>query len=155
MSYGFSVTYSEPANNRPIEPPQQRVTVIEMERSIEQLTEPYYCAIGGGLSPSRIVKKREPTAQEIDKTIKNVLEDILASADGAGDEAVAETIRNRRQKRDYMVCINGSAAVPNTCLDTTKIKNSLVRRAVADRTVYFLDIAILSSEEGGVQTGYE
>lgn len=110
-------------------------------------------AIGGGLTPDRIV---QPIPNDIrDGSVQSVVEYLTKSdiATTSADRAVVEAIQARMEKTDYRLIVNEALN-----LDNEKIAMPVVQY-LRQRTQQgedgelkfnFADIAIVSHDEGGV-----
>ncbi|MFC1697989.1 hypothetical protein ACFL1H_06625 [Nanoarchaeota archaeon] len=162
MSYGFG-GYSAPSPSRSSSSSSRSSTPVRVsspprprpQSSPEVVIDPdtgnnIYFAIGGGLSPSRIVKKMEKTDQVWNGSISNLVDYVIGHQETDEDRMVVQTIENRREKDDYMVIINGGEAEANTYLSGNVCDNTVTRQR-GTVEFPFIDISIVSAEEGGLE----
>ncbi|MBT7902354.1 hypothetical protein HN587_00715 [Candidatus Woesearchaeota archaeon] len=114
---------------------------------------PTIVALGGGLTPSRIVKKlpdEVKTGKLIDAVNYLIKDEVLATKE---EIAVAEAVKERMQAPDYRAIINEFYNYHNERLQTDELSTYLQekdRQTEAGSTkINFCDIAIVSHDEGG------
>ncbi|MBT5021231.1 hypothetical protein HOK51_04310 [Candidatus Woesearchaeota archaeon] len=114
---------------------------------------PTLVALGGGLTPSRIVKKIPDEIKEgkLIQVVKYLInEEVLSTED---DVTVAEAVKQRMDRADYRAIINAFHNYHNDKLRTDDLSSYLQRkeRQTEEGTTYinFCDIAIVSHDEGG------
>lgn len=173
MSYGFGRTYSVPATTATVEveaPAPRRRNAgngngngdsangagsasgpITLDARIEvPSTGPIYFAVGGGLSPSRIVKKLDSSIDVAQGTLQGLVDYALTHLDNDEERMIAATVRQRSEKPDYMVSVNRTRAQDHRYLSTL-VQNAMTARRHGEASVPFVDIAVLSAEEGGYE----
>ena len=114
---------------------------------------PSIVALGGGLTPSRIVKKVPDEVKE-GKLIDVINYMIRAEVTSTKEEiAIAEAVRQRMGAADYRGIINQFYNYHNEKLRTDDLSTYLQRkeRQTEEGTTHinFCDIAIVSHDEGG------
>lgn len=107
-----------------------------------------YFSVGGGLSPSRIVKKVQAT-DYVNGTLSTLVEYALSHLENDEERMISQTIGSRREHTDYMVCINRGSVRPNNYLEQTVVSTVAVQRRIGEVEFPYIDIAIVSAEEGG------
>jgi len=109
-------------------------------------------ALGGGLTPSRIV---QPLPDEVrDGTIREVVKYLMSDdiAVNAVDKSIVDAINSRMTKANYRLIINETANKFNSEMDAPMVKYLRQQeKQGAEGTIKynFADIAIVSHEEGG------
>jgi hypothetical protein len=110
-------------------------------------------SLGGGLTPSRIVKKIPEEFAE--KTISDVVEYMLSPSNLTSNEeiAIADAVSQRMRATDYRGIINNKFNYANNKLHEDILKTYLVgdERTNEQGTIKFnkADLAIVSHDEGG------
>ncbi len=159
MSYGFGGTYTTPAPRArrttvppaprraplPRRPRPETIEAVIEEPKIDHL----FFSVRGGLSPAPIVKKVEAKDEIMDENLMSLVNYALNHLEGKQEEMIAQTIRNRQEKNDYMVVVNDGVARPHTYLTQTLVNAATVDKRRAGVTFPFVDISIVSAEEGG------
>ncbi|MGV8087388.1 MAG: hypothetical protein ACP5N1_07185 [Candidatus Woesearchaeota archaeon] len=114
---------------------------------------PLLISLGGGLTPSRIVKKIPEEFSE--KTLYDVVKYMLATENLVSTEetTIADAVRQRMQASDYRGIINSRFNYHNDRLKTDLLKTYLIgdERNTEGGPIKFnkADIAIVSHDEGG------
>jgi len=114
---------------------------------------PLLISLGGGLTPSRIVKKIPEEFGE--KTLYDVVKYMLATENLVSNEetTIADAVRQRMQASDYRGIINSRFNYHNDRLKTDLLKTYLIgdERNTEGGPIKFnkADIAIVSHDEGG------
>lgn len=152
MAYGFGGdepvretqrrTYRAPVRRERIEPD------VQLDGATNECL---YFSVGGGLSPSRIVKKLEKTDVLIRENLNYLVEYAKNNTANAEERMILETINDRQSKSDYMVIVNQGEAAPNRYLQDSRIENMTVERNRGTVSFPYVDIAIVSAEEGGLE----
>jgi hypothetical protein len=110
-------------------------------------------SLGGGLTPSRIVKKIPEEFAE--NTISDVVEYMLSPSNLTSNEeiAIADAVSQRMRATDYRGIINNKFNYANNKLHEDILKTYLVgdERTNEQGTIKFnkADLAIVSHDEGG------
>jgi len=126
------------------------VPTIILEPGTEQNL---YFSVGGGLSPSRIVKKIEATEELLGRNLMHLVEYVGEHQDSDEERMIAQTVQNRQTKTDYLVIVNGGIARPNSYLSSANIRDAAVQKTRGEVSFPYIDIAIVSAEEGGTKDG--
>lgn len=114
---------------------------------------PILISLGGGLTPSRIVKKLPEEYEE--KTLLEVVKYVISADNIQTNEetTIAEAIRDRMTMTDYRAIVNNRYNYHNDRLREDILKNYLIgdERQTEGGAVKFnkTDIAIVSHDEGG------
>jgi hypothetical protein len=165
-SYDTGETYTPPRRNIPREETSGNSgnsgtgasRNYEVQASTTPTNAPYegaplLIALGGGLTPSRIVKK--VPEEFADKTLYDVVKYMLATENLVSNEetTIADAVRQRMQASDYRGIINNRFNYHNDRLKTDLLKTYLIgdERTTEGEPVKFnrTDIAIVSHDEGG------
>ena len=114
---------------------------------------PTIAALGGGLTPARIVKELPPEIRE--KSIKEIA-DYLMSAEVVStkeESAIVEAIKDRQSRADYRAVVNNFYNLHCSKLPSeagpSYYQAKEIRNEGGSKSVNFLDIAIISHDEGG------
>ena len=165
MSYGLGDSYPAPrAPTTIVAPPTRRraapigggeggqeVPVIDV--TVEPGTQPVYFSLGGGLSHSRIVKKIDmATPTELGNgMLQDLVTYALAHLETDEETMISQTVRNRMEKPDYMVVVNGRPATSQVYLAGTSIRDATMTARRGTVTFPSIDISVVSSEEAGTR----
>ncbi len=142
-----------PQRSENVTPAPNYVTNPSVTPSTSYDGAPLLISLGGGLTPSRIVKKIPEEFGE--KTLYDVVKYMLATENLVSNEetTIADAVRQRMQATDYRGIINNRFNYHNDRLKTDLLKTYLIgdERNTEGGTVKFnkADIAIVSHDEGG------
>jgi hypothetical protein len=166
-SYDTSETYTPPSRSERISEESggsahTRSPSTSRSDATQQSTTPmntYYegapllISLGGGLTPSRIVKKIPEEYES--KTLYDVVKYMLATENLVSNEemTIADAVRQRMGATDYRGIINSKYNYHNDRLKTDILKTYLIgdERSTEGGPIKFnkADIAIVSHDEGG------
>lgn len=154
MSYDTGESYTPPRRSIGTDPTTNYTS--NSETSVNNNYEPgapLLISLGGGLTPSRIVKKIPEEFEE--KTLMEVVKymispDILSTNE---ETTIAEAVRQRMGATDYRAIINNLYNFHNERLKTDILKDYLIgdTRSTEGGDIKFnkTDLAIVSHDEGG------
>ncbi|MBN2051879.1 hypothetical protein JW756_00065 [Candidatus Woesearchaeota archaeon] len=112
-------------------------------------------AVGGGLTPARIVKKidRAYLQKPMIETVEYLISDEVATT--KEEKNIVDAIKERMRRTDYRAIINDFYNFHNERLKTDTLENYLItkeREAEGGTYKYnYADIAIVTHEEGGLE----
>ena len=119
---------------------------------------PTIAALGGGLSPARIVKELPVDVKE--KSIKDVI-DYLMSAEVVStkeETRIVTEIQRRQGQNNYRVVVNNFHNLYNSKLPTEIVtahyQKKERRTSSGNKSINFIDMAIISHDEGGKDSAY-
>jgi hypothetical protein len=112
-------------------------------------------AVGGGLTPARIVKKIDNSyiTKPMIETVNYLISDEVATT--KEEKNIVDAIKERMRRQDYRVIINDFYTFHNERLNTDTLEAYLVtkdREAEGGTYKYnYADLAIVTHEEGGLE----
>ncbi len=122
---------------------------------------PILIALGGGLTPRRIVKKLVPPEEYQGKHLIEIIKYIISPEVSATEDeiSIAEMVRVRMEKPDYRAIINDLYNVPNERLREDTMNQYLISKERETESgpipFNYLDLAIVSHDEGGRRKSLE
>lgn len=154
MSYDTGESYTPPSTSRRSDPTTSYSPTEDNVRDNNyEAGAPILVNLGGGLTPSRIVKKIPEEFE--DKTLIEVVKYMITPDNLATNEetSIAEAVRDRMTAPDYMAIMNNRYNLLNDRLKTDVLKDYLMgdSRNTEGGEVKFnkVDMAIVSHDEGG------
>lgn len=143
-----------PETNRYAPPMPNDNTTVERDDTIDY-ERAILVAVGGGLTPARIVKKVD--SAYLSKPLIEVIEYLISDevATTKEEKNIVDAIKERMNKADYRAIINDFYNFHNDRLHSDKLEDYIVtkeREAEGGSYKYnFTDMAIVTHEEGGLE----
>jgi len=154
-SYDTGESYMPPIRSIRRDPTTDDNTVQETSRVNDtyNVGAPLLISLGGGLTPSRIVKKLPEDYES--KTLLEVVKYMISPDNLSTNEetSIAEAVKERMNASDYRGIVNNRFNYHNDRLRTEVLKNYLIgeERETEGGPIKFnkADLAIVSHDEGG------